>query len=1586
MKIQLKRSVVLENYGAGDEAKRPTAAQMLDGELAVNYNANDPAIFIKDSTGAIVRIAGNNSIGGDQDLGYTADTDKGTVTISDGTDAIIPLADDTNAGLFTATEKDKLTNISANAGVDQNLGYTPNGDNAGSVTIERGTNATIPIAIQPDSGASPPVAAVAGLFTGAEKLKLANLNTNSQNDLVYVQVAGDTMTGTLTIDNTTDDENALVTGAGHDIVLGSAANIVFDNTNDTTIQANTLAGDNVLATLPAASGILTTEPTADGIYLRKLAGTALTWVSVSDDTDGVVTSITAGDGIDIDDTDPNAPEISVDLAANQGLQFTSAELAVIPGSNAQDTLLWTITGGAQNIAGGASGATTEPEGDYTNVATSGGNGSGCTVNFSVAADGTISNLAIASPGSGYDAGDTLTISGHQTADPAAITFTLDTAGNDGVYTYTGWRTGALGVSGGSSGGDLTAIDGGPGIVITEADTTTPKVGVDLTLNGGLVLSDNTDAATLGVQVHNGLEVTSNGISTRIHTGGGLSDTLNTNELGLIDGSASNQILVWKGANRVNTVDVAGAPNNVSDQPEGSYTGVGTTDTSGTPGSGLTVRFTVGAGNVVTGANVENPGSGYTNGVTVSVNGHADLQLTITAITADAEWVVESFNGGGGSGGGDVTNVLPGAGIDVDTSAGPDPRISADVSARGGLNNNVAGVANADDGELGMEFGSNANDIMIWRAVGTVTGIDITSLTGDGPIGVYSNLPTTNPGGSGTGLVVDLVITIEDDVSSGATLTVVNPGSGYTTAQGVINVAVPGGGTLVCTITDVTTDQRWLPGSLESATNINGVAGHWTRDDSTDTLSPRLANDNVDIGTGAFTGSTVNAGTLTNTNTLVISTTDNNGNIDINANGSGEVQINTDVVIEAQHALELVDNSSNSVSHRAAASLGADVTYDWPVAPTVSGQILSSTNAGTLSWLNYAEMTVDSTPPSPAVQGQLWWNTDVGRMFIYYIDGDSTEQWVETSPSQDYLYWERTGTSVHPVTNTDSVFVGASGGSGAIELNADGTSEFTGEMSFVNNLNTETVSINNQSGDITTSGDLDSNNWPVISTNTTYYVATTGDDATGDGSSANPWATPHQALRYLSAFILEADVLITIEVAAGEYTFTEPLVCSHSQGTQIEIYGAATTGTRPTGDAAAPFTLNGGAVIGNTAATESYNDTLLRAHYSTIFQFNGCDGLVASFGGMMYADRLYIRGNGSAAAMAHGVKAAIRPRLDSINGSAHNAASCGIRLGNSVAIHNFRNTGISAWYGGVVVANNVTVTNSVGHNIRGDIGGYVVCRNATSSNADATGILSHGSFVQVSGCISHYNTRSCLTAVSSGLIEAEDSILNNCTEAAVQVSSNSTVLCSRAVIQNSGSFGIWAQQGSEVTAESCNISDNGGGANGLDGACIALSNTTFTDNASSALRISNGGSIRCNDIVISGTHNEGVRVSGGGFFWGDGMDISECTNEGILISNNGTVIATNLEVDDCLRAVRVIGNGVIYIPSAIITNSRADAVMVESSGTIRAGGADISGTALTFFDLNVQYAGEIQIDDTTVYTTTTPAVDTVGNGNGYIFET
>ena len=51
-------------------------------------------------------------------------------------------------------------------------------------------------------------------------------------------------------------------------------------------------------------------------------------------------------------------------------------------------------------------------------------------------------------------------------------------------------------------------------------------------------------------------------------------------------------------------------------------------------------------------------------------------------------------------------------------------------------------------------------------------------------------------------------------------------------------------------------------------------------------------------------------------------------------------------------------------------------------------------------------------------------------------------------------------------------------------------------------------------------------------NTTIYVATTGSDTTGDGTSGKPYATPNKALSILPKFI---DHRYIIDIAAGSYT-------------------------------------------------------------------------------------------------------------------------------------------------------------------------------------------------------------------------------------------------------------------------------------------------------------------------------------------------------------------------------------------------------------------------------------------------------------------
>lgn len=48
----------------------------------------------------------------------------------------------------------------------------------------------------------------------------------------------------------------------------------------------------------------------------------------------------------------------------------------------------------------------------------------------------------------------------------------------------------------------------------------------------------------------------------------------------------------------------------------------------------------------------------------------------------------------------------------------------------------------------------------------------------------------------------------------------------------------------------------------------------------------------------------------------------------------------------------------------------------------------------------AAVYISDTPPDPPYNGQLWWDNNMGRLFIYYIDPTPDGQWLEASPNID----------------------------------------------------------------------------------------------------------------------------------------------------------------------------------------------------------------------------------------------------------------------------------------------------------------------------------------------------------------------------------------------------------------------------------------------------------------------------------------------------------------------------------------------------------------------------------------------------------
>ena len=118
-----------------------------------------------------------------------------------------------------------------------------------------------------------------------------------------------------------------------------------------------------------------------------------------------------------------------------------------------------------------SGTSSQDQGNYQNISTTGGGGTGCTVDFDVVAAGTVSNLRIQNPGSGYSESAVITVAGH------GFNFTLANDAGNGRYTFTGWRTGALPSLGG--GGSTPDVPDGDGVFqlnkqVVENDYTLPE--------------------------------------------------------------------------------------------------------------------------------------------------------------------------------------------------------------------------------------------------------------------------------------------------------------------------------------------------------------------------------------------------------------------------------------------------------------------------------------------------------------------------------------------------------------------------------------------------------------------------------------------------------------------------------------------------------------------------------------------------------------------------------------------------------------------------------------------------------------------------------------------------------------------------------------------------------------------------------------------------------------------------------------------------------------------------------------------------------------------------------------------------------
>lgn len=74
-----------------------------------------------------------------------------------------------------------------------------------------------------------------------------------------------------------------------------------------------------------------------------------------------------------------------------------------------------------------------------------------------------------------------------------------------------------------------------------------------------------------------------------------------------------------------------------------------------------------------------------------------------------------------------------------------------------------------------------------------------------------------------------------------------------------------------------------------------------------------------------------------------------------------------------------------------------INADLTAANSWANAVGVAANSYALSIAGGGSVNVSTVGPTNNTNGSLWWNTDLGRLFIWYTDGDSN-QWVEASPA------------------------------------------------------------------------------------------------------------------------------------------------------------------------------------------------------------------------------------------------------------------------------------------------------------------------------------------------------------------------------------------------------------------------------------------------------------------------------------------------------------------------------------------------------------------------------------------------------------
>jgi len=176
-------------------------------------------------------------------LGYTAAVSNGSLTSSDGTNATIPGATTTAAGLLSKADKLNLDSLVSSGGVT-NLAYTAS---TRVLASSSGTDVTLPVVI---------AAGTSGLMTGADKTKIDSVATGADVTASGNSATSTLATGVIVTNSTSAQDYPIVWHDNSNALKDTVATFTF-NPSTGNLKAPNLVGNGASLTALNGSNIST---------------------------------------------------------------------------------------------------------------------------------------------------------------------------------------------------------------------------------------------------------------------------------------------------------------------------------------------------------------------------------------------------------------------------------------------------------------------------------------------------------------------------------------------------------------------------------------------------------------------------------------------------------------------------------------------------------------------------------------------------------------------------------------------------------------------------------------------------------------------------------------------------------------------------------------------------------------------------------------------------------------------------------------------------------------------------------------------------------------------------------------------------------------------------------------------------------------------------------------------------------------------------------------------------------------------------------------------------------------------------------